>query len=822
VPTFDNHKNFALTAITHAPSPATSGTTFGVADPTALPTCPFEATVASDLALATAANAEIVRCTAFTPAQQTISVTQDSDDLNEDGSGNVTEGVGGGGIMLLTANFAQFIGLYFRNVNIPQGTVLTSALLTVTTTIGLDQIGATVYADADDDAPPGVIGAVNFNLSGRPHTTAQLTWDAVLPDAAPSTFDVTAVIQEIVNRPGWLPGNNIMLLLEDDNTGGLVALLETNATLKITVGALDLFTIERQQEGTSARAILVGDQIGAAITKKWWDDVETAINVSETVFPIPAFAPAGHIFDGQHGDDAPYVEAALAAAAAQGGGTIYWPAGCLTNIQTCISLPARGTYVFRGDYPASIYLVNDGYPPGKKASGIICTQALGAQPGGAAPASTDWIFSALNAANNGTPGSQGELTLSWRNLLIYATGGSGRPTGLCPIPGNVEQFEIRNCEFNGVGAVYLAGVAGSGQTYSGIIDSCVGQGWMVWGAIGPPFIGVIQNNTWYGLGDTKNPMPIGEIIDQQDFWTWYVHHNVFQTAGAAIASPRATIAAHGIDQTILGSIDHNAFYGGSGGHIYWKDDYSGTVNNASGGLTIDFNQFVGWNQENKLFSSLAGAAIFIDHSTAVSPDQQIIIGPNIFSGGAQTGGGAGAYYGIHIVDSPTPSADIGNPSNQQTQLNGILVSPQQLFRQVVNANLHIENGTWAGDYAFVPSRLGTIEAGNIYAAGVFSAQNGLVAGGSHFSGGSVSDLSPGSGQDLYLGYQSGNGVTHFVDPGASHEAFTVKAAATPQLGFFGHALASKPTVTGAKAGNVALANLLTALAGLGILTDSTT
>jgi len=41
------------------------------------------------------------------------------------------------------------------------------------------------------------------------------------------------------------------------------------------------------------------------------------------------------------------------------------------------------------------------------------------------------------------------------------------------------------------------------------------------------------------------------------------------------------------------------------------------------------------------------------------------------------------------------------------------------------------------------------------------------------------------------------------------------------IGFFGHAPAAKPAVTGSRGGNAALASLLTALAGLGLLTDST-
>ena len=42
------------------------------------------------------------------------------------------------------------------------------------------------------------------------------------------------------------------------------------------------------------------------------------------------------------------------------------------------------------------------------------------------------------------------------------------------------------------------------------------------------------------------------------------------------------------------------------------------------------------------------------------------------------------------------------------------------------------------------------------------------------------------------------------------------------VGFFGHAMAGQPTVTGSKGGNAALASLLTALASFGLLIDSTT
>ncbi|NWF25254.1 hypothetical protein HW130_03075 [Streptomyces sp. PKU-EA00015] len=57
------------------------------------------------------------------------------------------------------------------------------------------------------------------------------------------------------------------------------------------------------------------------------------------------------------------------------------------------------------------------------------------------------------------------------------------------------------------------------------------------------------------------------------------------------------------------------------------------------------------------------------------------------------------------------------------------------------------------------------------------------------------------------------------------DAFTVALAFRhlgTTLGFYNAAAVAKPTVTGAKGGNAALASLLTALANLGLLTDSTT
>ena len=59
--------------------------------------------------------------------------------------------------------------------------------------------------------------------------------------------------------------------------------------------------------------------------------------------------------------------------------------------------------------------------------------------------------------------------------------------------------------------------------------------------------------------------------------------------------------------------------------------------------------------------------------------------------------------------------------------------------------------------------------------------------------------------------------------GTARIGFSVSTDGTqPLISFYGGTPAAKPTITGSRGGNAALASLLTALAGLGLLTDSTT
>jgi hypothetical protein len=76
----DAHKNFAISLVATAPSPASSGTSLVVtaSDGTKFPATPFNATIWPAGAQSTTANAEIVRVTTISTDTFTITRAQES------------------------------------------------------------------------------------------------------------------------------------------------------------------------------------------------------------------------------------------------------------------------------------------------------------------------------------------------------------------------------------------------------------------------------------------------------------------------------------------------------------------------------------------------------------------------------------------------------------------------------------------------------------------------------------------------------------------------------------------------------------------------
>lgn len=133
-------------------------------------------------------------------------VMQDAqDDATQDGAGNVS--VTGTALRFNSSN--PHNGVRFQDVYVPQGAIITSAkIVFLAAESDSDALSLLVSADNVDNAQ--TYEAVSDNLTGasRPQTSS-VTWNAD-PWTAGSYFetpDVSAVVQQVVNRSGWCRGN---------------------------------------------------------------------------------------------------------------------------------------------------------------------------------------------------------------------------------------------------------------------------------------------------------------------------------------------------------------------------------------------------------------------------------------------------------------------------------------------------------------------------------------------------------------------------------------------------------------------------------------
>ena len=106
----------------------------------------------------------------------------------------------------------------FNNISVPSGSTITSAKLIlyswVTDSIAVD---LKVYAEAADDATAPVSFAA-FNALTL--TTANVDWNVTevtgqVPIECPN---LAAVVQEVIDRPGWVKGNSIQIIVLDNGT----------------------------------------------------------------------------------------------------------------------------------------------------------------------------------------------------------------------------------------------------------------------------------------------------------------------------------------------------------------------------------------------------------------------------------------------------------------------------------------------------------------------------------------------------------------------------------------------------------------------------
>jgi type IV pilus assembly protein PilY1 len=117
----------------------------------------------------------------------------------------------------------SIVGIRFQNVAIPKGVTIHSAYFEFkANTSNAETTNLLIEGEAVDDAAP--FAAIANDLKNRIGTTATVSWDNVQAWTAGNSYpspDITAIVQEIVDRVGWSSGNSMVFRLKgvgtDDN-----------------------------------------------------------------------------------------------------------------------------------------------------------------------------------------------------------------------------------------------------------------------------------------------------------------------------------------------------------------------------------------------------------------------------------------------------------------------------------------------------------------------------------------------------------------------------------------------------------------------------
>lgn len=144
-------------------------------------------------------------------ARVSLPIVLGTDDANESQSTTVITNLT---VSSVVDDAGEWIGLRFQNVAIPHGSQILSAILSVFCPDNLnDSADHNIWGQADDN--PATFSINPADISSRPLTTATLHWFS-LDMGAPGRFgvDIKDIVQEIVNRPGWISGNSVAILIE--------------------------------------------------------------------------------------------------------------------------------------------------------------------------------------------------------------------------------------------------------------------------------------------------------------------------------------------------------------------------------------------------------------------------------------------------------------------------------------------------------------------------------------------------------------------------------------------------------------------------------
>jgi len=193
-------------------------------------------------------------------------------------------------------------GLRFTGITIPQGTSIASAFidLTIDRSQGFFTTTTIVGQDTDDAAPIAAptfcctFSATNsFDITSRVSTTASVNWPTGggsipvgnVPGSIISSPDISTIVQEIVDRPGWAPGQDMFFRLQNSTGFGVFEVFEDDPS------AAPQLRITTAGSGTASE----GDQQMIALRFANLNIPQGATLTDATLTLTPNAAPASNL-----------------------------------------------------------------------------------------------------------------------------------------------------------------------------------------------------------------------------------------------------------------------------------------------------------------------------------------------------------------------------------------------------------------------------------------------------------------------------------------------------------------------------------------------
>jgi hypothetical protein len=143
-------------------------------------------------------------------------------------SDDAEDRAGGGGVVLNSSDLElgtgegnEALGLRFQALAIPQGATIVDAWIEFT--VDETDAGPTsvvLRCQAVDDAPTFTTAA--NNVIGRATTAASVDWNTIpawnTVGSVQSTPNLATIVQEVVSRPGWSQGNDLVVIATGTGT----------------------------------------------------------------------------------------------------------------------------------------------------------------------------------------------------------------------------------------------------------------------------------------------------------------------------------------------------------------------------------------------------------------------------------------------------------------------------------------------------------------------------------------------------------------------------------------------------------------------------